>query len=776
MKHPFGSLAAYSQFIVYKLVPSETKAGKTDKLPIDYRTGGMPAKGSGASSIWTTLDGAMSAMQRLGTGYGVGFSFAESDPFWFMDIDNCIVDGDWSPLAKMMLGAFPGAFVEVSQSGKGLHIIGSGALPDHACKNVQLGLELYHADRFVALTGTHASGDPGAPFPHGLLVWLVDNYFAPKSGEAIGWTSAPDPLWNGPLDDATLISRMLRSQSAAAAFNKHRASFAALWNADEQVLRDAFPDDGRTYDASSADAALAQHLAFWTGKNCERMLSLMKQSKLYRDKWDREDYLPRTISGAVARQTEVLQDKPVQALTIEYETGDVASNPAEVTGSTYLNIAQQVEFFKGCVYVTDMHRVLTPGGILLKPEQFRVMYGGYSFPMDLANERTVRNAWECFTESQAISAPRANSTCFRPDLEPGAIVRQGGETLVNTWWPIQTERQVGDPEPFLNHLKKILPEERDRKIVLSYMAACVQHKGVKFQWAPLLQGVEGNGKTLLTMCVAFAVGERYTHFPKASQIAKNFNLWMYGKVFIGIEDMYVAESKEEVLEELKPMITGHRIEIEGKGVDQVTRGVCCNFILNSNHKGAVRKSRNDRRLAIFYTAQQRAEDLVRDGMTNGYFPRLYAWLKSGGYAIVNELLHTYEIDPEFNPANGHIAPITSSTDEAIINGLGSIEQEIVEATERGDAGFCGGWISSIAVDRLLEKIGASRRIPHNKRRELLNSIGYDYHPNLTDGRVNNMNMIDQGKPRLYIRADNPARSLTNAAQISAAYVAAQKSS
>jgi hypothetical protein len=35
---------------------------------------------------------------------------------------------------------------------------------------------------------------------------------------------------------------------------------------------------------------------------------------------------------------------------------------------------------------------------------------------------------------------------------------------------------------FLTHLNKVIPSKRDQKILLSYMAACVQNKGSKFQW------------------------------------------------------------------------------------------------------------------------------------------------------------------------------------------------------------------------------------------------------------------------------------------------------
>lgn len=763
------------QYIVYKLVPSAGRPGKMDKLPIDARTGSMPTKGSGANSIWTSFSLAMAAANNFGVGYGVGYSFAESDPYFFLDIDNCFdpLANDWSALAKHLLNAFPGAYVEVSQSGKGLHIMGTGTPPPHACKNTPLGLELYHTDRFVALTGDRASGSAETRFDY-VLPWLVENYFPLESATISDWTTEPVADWRGPNDDDTLLTRAMKSKPASSAFG-NKITFAEIYEGDVEALSRTFPDpeSDRGYDASSADSALAQRLAFWTGKNCERILRLMQGSALNRPKWEREDYLPNTIAKVVARQVDVLQDKPL--LTIEYDTpdGTADAKPDAIMGSSYANIEQQLVMFDRCAYVLDAHKVLIPGGNMLRPEQFRVAFGGFTFPLDPGNERQTRNAWECFTETQAWRAPRVDTTCFRPDLPFATIVSSGGVRMANTYWPIETPKKAGDVSPFLTHINKVLPDARDQQILISYMAACVQHKGTKFQWAPLLQGVEGNGKTLFTRCVAFAIGDRYVHFPKASQIASQFNDWMYGTLFIGVEDIYVADSQREVIEELKPMITGVSLEIEGKGETKATRGVCCNFMLNSNHKDGIRKTRNDRRFAAFYTAQQNKEDLVRDGMTGEYFRDLYRWLQNGGFEAVNHFLQTYEIADEFNPATGQIAPLTSSTEEALAYGLGRAEQYILEAIEREESGFRGGWVSSMAVDALLERIGEARRVPPNKRRDLMLNLGYDWHPGLTNGRVNNTVLPDGGKPRLFIYKDSPHRGILKQSDIASLYANAQ---
>lgn len=763
-------LAQYPQFILWQARPSR-RPGATDKLPIHPETGAIHDAHDPA--IWLTADRAIE-LAAARPGAGVGFVFTTQDPFFFLDIDKCLdAAGQWSEIAMQLCEVFNGAAVEISQSGTGLHIIGSGPVPPHGCKNQALGLELYTEGRFVALTGTQAIGSAAHSHP-AALQWLVSAYFPPSEAPlSADWTSGPCGEWNGPESDQELISKMLASKSAAAAFGG-RASVQALWAGDVDALTAAFPDGGgiRPFDHSAADAALCQHLAFWTGKDCERIDRLFRQSGLTRDKWiEREDYRRRTILHAVGyckavygtpRET-VAPVEPMAA--IEHREG-----------YQFLAITQQAELFKGCIYIRDLHRIFTDDGALLKPEQFRAVYGGYVFALESnASGKTTKNAWEAFTESQGAKFPKAHGICFRPEEAPGATIAEEGRLLVNVYKPIETPRQAGDAAPFLDHLSKVLPVQHDRSILLAYMAACVQYPGIKFQWTPLLQGCEGNGKTLFINCLAQAVGNRYTHLPNAADLSGNgakFNAWIQGKLFIGVEEVYVSD-RREVLDALKPLITNPRIEIQGKGVDQITGDNRANFVMCSNHKDAILKTQNDRRFCVFYTAQQNAADLTRDGMGGLYFPNLYRWLKAGGYAIVTDYLTRYTIVDELNPAmDCHRAPITSSTSEAVGLSLGGVEQEILEAIDEGRIGFKAPWISSRAFDGLLEARRDTKRIPPNKRREILKSLGYDWHPALRGGRVNSP-LPEGGKPRLYIRRDHIHAQLKEAAEVRRHYIEAQ---
>lgn len=772
----FAALGLYPQFIVYQLRPRKGSI-RMDKVPVDPMTGRTAPKGIGNAS-WIDHGTAIKAAKDMGTGHGVGFVFDTKDPFWFLDIDNCLENNSWSPLSIELVQMFPGAAVEVSVSGTGLHIIGSGKPPSHGCKNKGLNIEFYTEGHFVALTGTHATGDASRDFTS-ILPLLINKYFPIFTNTDLQvsvnteWTTGPRPEWSGPTDDDDLLGIALRSRSARSAFGT-TASFADLWNAEETVLARVFPSKtGDIYDRSSADLTLAGHLAYWTGNDCERIERLMRRSALIREKWDRRDsikgYLKeRTILFAISHKTECFNDGARQL-----SVPAVASQPP--ARGEFITPAQQATFFRGCTWIKDENRVLDPEGDALDERRFKVIYGGRNFIMDHKNDRIIRNAWEAFTESQVNTPPVAHSTCFKPNMAPGAIIVQDGRRMVNIYYPVETARIKGDVTPFLKHTHLMIGDQRDEMIILCYMAACVQFKGEKFRYCPLVQGVQGNGKSLFAIYLEFCLGARYCHRATPEAVHQQFNSWIYAKLFISMQEVLIPHSSRDIFDSLKSCITDKLQGIEPKHQEQRTKEVCANFFLLSNHKDAIQKTQDDRRFATFYSRQQTEEDLLRDGLKNtDYFHKYMHWLeKQNGFAIINEYLNVLEIPDEFNPMLLSFAPQTGSTKLAIEESRGNVEQEILEAVEQGLPGFKGGWISSLMTDRLLESMGKHRGLTHNKRRDIIMSLDYVLHPGLSNGRVNNAVLPDGGKPRLFIKRGHQDMGLEGAAA-ARAYIDAQK--
>lgn len=73
--------------------------------------------------------------------------------------------------------------------------------------------------------------------------------------------------------------------------------------------------------------------------------------------------------------------------------------------STFANTDCQISLFLGCHYDLEKNRIQIPFGPLVTKAQFDVMYGGFTFTMDNANEKTTRSAWKAFTQNQAYRCP-----------------------------------------------------------------------------------------------------------------------------------------------------------------------------------------------------------------------------------------------------------------------------------------------------------------------------------------------------------------------------------
>lgn len=324
LTHPgMAGMRALPQWIVWQLVDSDSRPGKKDKVPVNPLSR-LPVSAHKPQS-WMSIEAAIAHARSLGNGYGVGFVFTPDCGYWFLDLDSCLVAPDvWSPLAmQMCTQVLAGAAVEVSISGTGLHLFGRGTAPPHSVKNNDHHAEFYSSARFCATTGISLLGNCDSDHT-AALAWIVQTYFPPTERANFQVpTEGPRFDWRGETDDEALVERMLNAPPRAGNAFGGKAAFRDLWTRNVEALSRAFPSSQSSmepYDPSSADAALAAHLAYETGCDVQRIERLMRRSALVREKWDiRPDYLvERTIMFVCQRQERVRQDplKPDAALKI----------------------------------------------------------------------------------------------------------------------------------------------------------------------------------------------------------------------------------------------------------------------------------------------------------------------------------------------------------------------------------------------------------------------------------------------------------------------------
>lgn len=300
-----GGLRAIPQWFVWRLVWS-AEDGKFLKTPATPE--GPWIVDASIARNWLSYEDAVLRAYTMQQGdtanrYALGFWLTAECGYWFLDLDKCIVEGQYTPIANELVGQLPGCFFEFSSSGNGCHVIGRGAVPEHSMRNKAHGLELYTEQRGIAfgLSGdAWGSADAAGP----AITDIAAKYFPPRVSGADGDWLKPRPDWSGPADDEQLLARMMASTSTAARLG-NRASFAQLWSASSELEKFYGPDT-----ASERDAALAAHLAFWTGCDAPRIERLMRRSALVRPKWDEHrTYLRElTIEGACARQKDVLKE------------------------------------------------------------------------------------------------------------------------------------------------------------------------------------------------------------------------------------------------------------------------------------------------------------------------------------------------------------------------------------------------------------------------------------------------------------------------------------
>jgi primase-polymerase (primpol)-like protein len=360
-----AGLRAAPQWFVWRLtwVPADGKYKKQPAWPfhrtdLDYNDDDQRREGLNAQSPanWRSYDDAVNDLAlhqaRLdGYQYALGFMLTADLGYWFLDVDGCVLpDGTLTPWAAWFHQNLPGAFLEYSSSGKGLHFVGRGQVPEHRTRptaewkvaNPGVDLEFYTGARGIAF-GLNGQAWGSADSDHTVAVqWIAANIFTADVLAAPGVAGAgPRADWRGPTDDADLLRRaMAANKSAAKTFNGF-AGFADLWTRNLAALCKTYPNaEAPGYAESEADFALAVYLAFWTGCDAERMHRLMLQSALVRPKWsEHRTYLRElTIERACRMQTTVCQDKEVvQQLSV------ATSGQASATRQTYFDQIMSAE-------------------------------------------------------------------------------------------------------------------------------------------------------------------------------------------------------------------------------------------------------------------------------------------------------------------------------------------------------------------------------------------------------------------------------------------------
>lgn len=261
-------LRQYKQWILWRY--EDVGAKKPTKIP--YSINGTTASVTNPDD-WSNFDDICRAY-RNGNHSGIGFVFSEFDPYAFVDLDD--TEGNQADLQRQIkvLKEFD-SYSELSPSGKGLHIIVKGRIPQGRKRS---HIEIYSSGRYATMTG-NVYENKTIEDRHDLLNQL----FVQMAG-----SSPQTYVYSGDEKETESDEQIINQASSATNGEK----FKQLLSGDWQSL---YPSQ------SEADIAFIDIVAFYT-QNKNQITRIFRASQLgRRNKAQRKDYLEWMINKSFDR-------------------------------------------------------------------------------------------------------------------------------------------------------------------------------------------------------------------------------------------------------------------------------------------------------------------------------------------------------------------------------------------------------------------------------------------------------------------------------------------
>ena len=296
---------------------------------------------------------------------------------------------------------------------------------------------------------------------------------------------------------------------------------------------------------------------------------------------------------------------------------------------------------------------------------------------------------------------------YRPDLVPLALAR--------TAWSTQDEQAV---DTFVDHIRIICGELAD--YVLAWMAHNVQHPGLKILNAPLIKGIEGDGKTVMGKALAKVMGSSNVGVIGNSELTSPFNDWAAGRCVVIVEEISVpGHNRHDVTEKMKPIITNETISIHGKGDKPVNVINTQNYIFFTNNVTALPLTEIDRRYAIIFSPYSELSE-IRALQESGYFDALHNAVDNHSAALRQYFLG-YDLS-KFN--RKAMAPNSAAKELMIAADVSDEEELLLDLINEGGLGVCKEVVSTKHLNQMLMMRESNVMLRGGDFRRVMKRLGY----------------------------------------------------
>jgi len=394
------------------------------------------------------------------------------------------------------------------------------------------------------------------------------------------------------------------------------------------------------------------------------------------------------------KQRSVAAPEPVRAPeTIDPDTGEIIQQSDEPTKYHALSQEAWEEFNSQWVYIESSKTFIHLKTMRqLTVDAFNMTHAALFASYMPAEAGKKPNAALYLMKDQAGAA--VHNTMYLPTMWNGnPIFEIDGIRYLNTYNEIGTPKidenwQQHDAwQICLNHLKTILPN--DWMDVLMFMAHNVQYPGKKILWAPIIVGIQGDGKTVLAKIMAAAMGAKNTKVVGLQATRSEFNSWAEGSCLAVFEEIRApGHSRHDFMNKLKELITNDVIDVVAKGRDGRNVVNTQNYMALSNFRDALAIDEHDRRWGVFFTKfKDRAEVVatfdqdywsrLNDYAIKGFPSVLRGWLLSIDLASFDRNAGPKMTDAKMLMAKNSMNENTQSVQEAIEIGGRGVSKQIV---------------------------------------------------------------------------------------------------
>lgn len=287
-----------------------------------------------------------------------------------------------------------------------------------------------------------------------------------------------------------------------------------------------------------------------------------------------------------------------------------------------------------------------------------------------------------------------------------------------------TPRDKRNIERVKRHLEHLLAQDEARMMV-DWLSWVVQNPGRHMNYAVLLQGVEGDGKTFFAEMMRAVMGVGNVTMLNAQILHSAFTDWTVGQCLNCVEEVRLVNdgNKFEVLNRVKPYITNTIIEVHPKGKPIFNARNTSSYLLFSNYKDALPIDDNARRYLVLFSRWQSAKAIRAFKAENKrYYRDLYATIEESAGALRGWLLN-HEQHEDFDPTGD--APDTAAKRHMVFMSKPEFIQNMEVAIRANDSHLVG---PDIVVSSGLHEVTLARGGEYPSAKTLttmLARVGYE---------------------------------------------------